>query len=267
MHQQSTESVDLTGLKRSLKIGFLLTAAILALASITGCGAVKMSGQAHANIDGAVRAGASLPNVVFIGDSITYNWAQAWAGTTFTSHTNWIDEGIIGNTSNQVLARFQTDVIDLHPDIVVILVGTNDVYPGWTLGPSEVSVVAGSYIDSPANVQAMVQMAQDNYVQVILATIPPWNCDGSQCGLAASADPSPQRYTRIDQWNSWIQSYALSKTIPVVDYHTALVDPSNNMYVPALTIDGVHPMPAGYALMEPLVLKAIDQVWGGYQDK
>jgi lysophospholipase L1-like esterase len=269
MDQQSTASVDLTGVRRSVKIGFLFTAAIMALASITGCGATHLgaAAQAHANVDGPVIAGKRLPNVVFIGDSITINWVAPWAGTSFTQHTNWINKGVVGNNSNQVLARFQTDVIDLYPDIVVILVGTNDVYPGWTLGPSEVPAVFLNAIDSPANVEAMVEMARANYVQVILATIPPWNCDANNCAYSESIDPTLGRYANIDIWNEWLKQYAFSKSITVVDYHAALYDPSNNMYVPDRTVDGIHPAVPGYELMGPLVSQAIDQVWANYQDK
>lgn len=262
MHQQSTASVDLTGVKSRVKLGCLFAAAVLSLASITGCGPKPMGARAN-----AVVPGKRLPNVVFIGDSITANWSESWSGTSFTQHTNWINEGIIGQNSNQVLARFQSDVIDLHPDIVVILVGTNDVYPGWTLGPSFVPDVFQNNIDSPANVEQMVQMTQAAYIRVILATIPPWNCDASNCALAESTDPTQSRYTRIEQWNTWLKGYAFTEGIPVVDYHYALVSSDREMYPPASTIDGVHPTPVGYAIMEPMVSQAIDQVWADFEGK
>ena len=172
-------------------------------------------------------------------------WAQ---GPQFAEHPNWVDKGISGQNSSQVLARFQTDVIDLHPEIVHILIGTNDVYPGWTLYPS-----GPNAINSAANVEAMVQMAQTNGIHVILATIPPWGCDASNCTTAESADSTLTRYDRINTWNAWIEQYALSKGIPVVDYHSALLAPDGEHYVPDMTIDGVHPSAAGYVVMTPMV--------------
>jgi lysophospholipase L1-like esterase len=203
--------------------------------------------------------------VVFIGDSISAIWGSEQGGPEFAQHPNWIDEGIGGQTSSQVLARFQTDVIDLHPQIVHILIGTNDVYPGWSLEPSEDT--AGNGIDSAANVEAMVQMAQANYVHVILATIPPWGCDAANCTLAEAADSTPSRYGRINTWNAWIEEYALAQGIPVVDYHSALLAPDGEHYVPALTLDGVHPSAAGYVVMAPMVEGVINAIASLYTNK
>jgi lysophospholipase L1-like esterase len=198
-------------------------------------------------------------SVVFIGDSITANWVATWAGDTFTSHPNWINKGVTGDNSNQVRARFQTDVIALHPDVVVILAGTNDVYPGWNLGASEVPAVFLNAIDSPANMESMVNAAQAAGIRVILGTIPPWNCDAPNCALAKKADPTVSRFQRIELWNEWLKGYAFSKGIQVADYHSVLNSSaqSDQMYVPALTVDGVHPTSAGYAAMAPLVEKTI----------
>ena len=93
--------------------------------------------------------------------------------------------------SNQLLARFQTDVIDLHPDIVHILVGTNDVYPDRHLDPCDVPAGSRNAIDSAANITAMRGMAQVSDIKVILATIPPWETDPITVGdIAYDADPS-----------------------------------------------------------------------------
>jgi len=200
-----------------------------------------------------------LPSVVFIGDSITAIWGGA---PEFADQTNWIDKGVSGQNSSQVLARFQTDVIDLNPGIVHILVGTNDVYPGWTLVPSNADA-----INSPANVEAMVRMAQANGIHIILATIPPWGCDASKCAPAEIADPTLSRYERIDSWNAWIEQYALSQGIPVVDYHSALVAPDGEHYVPDLTIEGVHPSAAGFAIMTPMVEQVINELSSLYSSK
>jgi lysophospholipase L1-like esterase len=226
--------------------------AVLCLASAGLWGSSGPIGCATAHIERSLH---DPPSVVFIGDSITAIWGGGQEGSGFTEQTNWIDKGVSGQNSSQVLARFQTDVIDLNPGIVHILVGTNDVYPGWTLVPS-----GASAINSPANVAAMVQMAEANGIHVILATIPPWGCDASNCALAETADPTLSRYERIKIWNAWIEQYALSRGIPVVDYHSALATPDGERYVPDLTLDGVHPSASGYVIMTSMVEEVISEV-------
>jgi lysophospholipase L1-like esterase len=242
------------------KTGLNRTFVVLYVASVTVCGfsATIATGQVAKPIP-------APPSVVFIGDSISAIWGSGQEGPEFAEHPNWIDKGISGQTSSQVLARFQTDVIDLHPQIVHILVGTNDVYPGWTLEPPDGT--AGSAINSPANVEAMVQMAQANYIHVVLATIPPWGCDAANCTLAETADPTPSRYDRISTWNAWIEEFALSQGIPVVDYHSAVLAPDGEYYVPELTLDGVHPSAAGYVVMTPMVENVINAIASFYANK
>ena len=198
--------------------------------------------------------------MVFLGDSVTANWSAPWAGPTFNSHTTWINEGIVGENSNQLLDRFSFDVIRHHPAILVLLTGTNDVYPGWQ-GPcitSEVPAVFLNKINTCENIKAMVAMAQQAGIRPILATIPPWNCpDPKQCALPMRADPTPARYQRIDQLNAWIEQYAAQQGLQVVDYHGVLVGPDGKQYQSSLTVDGIHPNPAGYAVMAPLIDAAI----------
>jgi lysophospholipase L1-like esterase len=237
-----------------LKFDRIRALAVLSLAmNACGCGAATVP------TDHLQKAMAGSPSVVYIGDSITAIWGS---GPQFAEHPNWVDKGISGQNSSQVLARFQTDVVDLHPEIVHILIGTNDVYPGWTLHPSDPYA-----INSPANVEAMVNMAQTNGIHVILATIPPWDCDASSCTLAQSADSSLPRYDRINTWNAWIEQYALSKGIPVVDYHSALLAPDGNHFVPEMTIDGIHPSAAGYVVMTPMVEGLINAIASLYTSK
>lgn len=202
------------------------------------------------------------PLVVFIGDDVSANWGGGQEGLAFAEHPNWINRGVGGQKSDEVLARFQTDVIDLHPEVVHILVGTNDVYPGWSLFPS-----GANAIDSAANVEAMVRMAQANHIHVILATIPPWGCNASSCPLAETDDSTLSRYERIDIWNAWIELYALSQGIPVVDYHSALLGPDGEHYEPDLTMDGVDPSAAGYVVMTPMVKNVIDAISSLYANK
>lgn len=258
-HRNATDRQILT---RPRKPGLTRAfAALLYVAFISVCGG-SVATAASVQPAGAIVAPST---VVFIGDSVSEMWGNAQGAPEFAQHPNWIDKGISGQTSSQLLARFQTDVIDLHPQIVHILVGTNDVYPGWTVEPSESS--AGNGIDSSANVKAMVQMAQANSIRVILATIPPWGCDAANCTLAETADPTASRYDRINAWNAWIEEYAVSQGIPVVDYHSALLAPDGEHYVPGLTLDGVHPSAAGYVVMTPMVENVVDAISSIYANK
>jgi lysophospholipase L1-like esterase len=197
-------------------------------------------------------APTKAPTVVFLGDSITYNWGQSWASPDFATHTTWSDQGVVGQNSNQLLLRFQVDVVSQHPQIVHILTGTNDVYPGWVL-------CGGSVVfDTCDNIKGMVAMAQAAGITPILATIPPWG-PGT---LTQSVDPSPEHYTRVNQLNQWIEAYGKQMGLIVIDYHSALQAANGENYVPNLTVDGVHPSPAGYVLMTPMVEDAITAAIG-----
>jgi lysophospholipase L1-like esterase len=254
MHPDATGPQHLIT-RSKLKRICLLAVLNVASASAYGCGAATVP-TGHFQ-----KAIPDPPSVVFIGDSITAIWGGG-QGPQFAEHPNWVDKGIGGQNSSQVLARFQTDVVDLHPGIVHILVGTNDVYPGWTLSPP-----GSNGINSAANVEAMVQMAQANGIHVILSTIPPWGCDASHCTLADNADGTPARYDRINAWNAWIEQYALSKGIPVADYHSALLAPDGKHFVPDMTLDGVHPSAAGYVVMTPMVEGLINAIASLYTSK
>jgi lysophospholipase L1-like esterase len=182
------------------------------------------------------------PTVVFIGDSITYNWSQSWAGQQATfSQNNWLNVGVSGLTSSQIAAGFDAYVIDLQPKAVHILAGTNDVYPGWQLS------------ETANNIQTMVKKAQQHHIAVVIGTIPPWGPGA----LPEKADPSPQRFQRIDELNQWITQFAAEQGIQMVDYHSLLEAANGENYIPALTVDGVHPSAAGYAVMTPHTEQAL----------
>ena len=182
-----------------------------------------------------------------MGDSITSGWDADWAGqqTTFTQNS-WLDMGVVGLTSGQIASRFDSYVIDLAPQAVHIIAGTNDVYPGWQLS------------DTTNNLETMVRKAKQHHIAVVLGTIPPWG-PGS---LPQKADPSPQRYQRIVQLNQWIAQFAAQQGIQVVDYHALLADGGGEEYVPAYTVDGVHPSAAGYAVMTPHTQQALQTAMG-----
>ena len=103
------------------------------------------------------------------------------------------------------------------------------------------------------NIEGMVQKAKRHHIGVVIGTIPPWGPGA----LPERADPSPQRFQRIDQLNQWIEQYGAAQGIQVVDYHTLLEASNGENYVPAYTVDGVHPSAAGYAVMTPNTEQAL----------
>lgn len=202
--------------------------AVAVLISTCGCGA---SFKTH-------------PSVVFVGDSITFNWSQQWAGQQATfSQDGWLDVGVIGLTSTEIASTFTSYALDLQPKAVHILAGTNDVYPGWQLS------------ETTKNIESMVRKAKQRNIAVVLGTIPPWG-PGS---LPEKADPSAQRFQRIDELNQWIVQFAAKQQVQVVDYHSLLSAANGQTYVPAFTVDGVHPSAAGYAVMTPQTEQAIQR--------
>jgi lysophospholipase L1-like esterase len=190
---------------------------------------------------GGVQSSITADETVFIGDSIT----EGWSGTAeFTNHSNWVGKGVSGNTSTQILARFQSDVIDLHPSIVHILAGTNDLNAEWNL-------CAPGSINTCANIEAMVQAVEANNIIPILGTVPPWG-PGE---LAAEADPDfVARNAKIDALNGWLKEYATQEGITLVDYHSVLCDTTGDAYIHSLSGDGVHPSADGFQIMTTMLL-------------
>lgn len=251
---------------------FTMIAVLALIAVITGCG-VSHSGNAHMSYPYVAPAPVSNdphpttviqpePTVVFMGDSITYNWQNFT--DAFKQRPTWTDAGVIGNDSGRMIQRFQAQVINAHPDVVVILAGTNDVYPGWALCAPGEGWYGTANNDTCANLQYMVRWAKGFGITPVLATIPPWGCPEPNCALAENADGSQSRYDRIAQLNAWIKQYGAAQGLVVVDYHSVLVSVDDKTYVPDLTVDGVHPSAAGYALMLPLIEDAIT---AAYQTK
>jgi acyl-CoA thioesterase I len=220
--------------------------AIALLLGITGCSTDHIAAPPPQDA-------ANLP-VVFIGDSITHNWADPQYSNWFTVFPQWINEGVIGQNSVTILARYNPDAIWLDPKIIHIIAGTNDVYPDWV--PCNINNMP--QFSTCANIAQMALMAKDAGIKVILGTIPPWGCAESNCELAESADSSEGRYVRIAQLNAFIKEYGAANAITVVDYHAALVQGDDKHYQPGLTVDGVHPNAAGYNTMTPLVITAIE---------
>lgn len=179
--------------------------------------------------------------VVFMGDSITDNWIGADAAL-FTN--GLVDRGIGGQTTPQMLIRFRNDVIALHPKAVHIMAGTNDI--AGNTGAATMATVQG-------NIESMVELARAHGIKVILGSIPP----AAAFPWSPDKHPAPQ----IAQLNAWLRGYAKANGFTYVDYHTALTTPDGGMK-PGLSSDGVHPTPAGYAIMKPLALAAIAKTLG-----
>jgi acyl-CoA thioesterase I len=174
--------------------------------------------------------------VVFMGDSITQGWGLA--DPAFFG-PGWINRGISGQTTPQMLARFQADVAALKPRAVHIMAGTNDV--AGNTGPTSVA-------DIQNNIIAMVTIAKANRVAVVLASIPP----AKVFTWAPALRPAEQ----IRGLNAWLKAYAGREGLTYVDYYAAMAMPDGAMK-PELTFDGVHPNAAGYGVMEPLTQAAL----------
>ena len=176
--------------------------------------------------------------VVFMGDSITDNWIGA-DPSLFTNGV--VDRGISGQTTAQMLLRFRQDVIALKPRAVHIMAGTNDI--AGNTGAVSIETVKG-------NIETMAELAQAHGIKVMLASIPP----AAAFPWSPDKRPAPQ----IAALNTWLRGYARAHGYRYVDYHAAMTTPAGGMK-PGLATDGVHPTPAGYAVMRPIARAAIAQ--------
>ena len=186
-------------------------------------------------------ANKAYPEVVFMGNSITENWA--YFHPEFFAEHNYLGRGIGGQTSAHMLVRFQSDVIDLHPKAVVILAGTNDVaHNDFWVSPEEVV----------NNVVSMCTLAKANGIIPIISSITP--CTGFV--WRTEVKDAAQTIVNI---NKDLKAYAEANHLVYVDYHAALAD--EQMGFPKnLSDDGCHPNPDTYYLMEGMVQKAIREV-------
>ena len=183
-------------------------------------------------------AGTGEGRVVFYGDSITDAWVAN--GGKFFPGKPYVNRGISGQTTPQMLVRFRQDVVDLHPDAVLILAGTNDI--AGNTGPSSLVMIEDNF-------RSMREIAKANGIRVILASVLPvakypWRPE--------IADPAG----KIKDLNAWMKSYCAQEKLTYVDYWTAMAGPDGGMK-PGISLDGVHPNAAGYAMMEPIAETAI----------
>lgn len=176
------------------------------------------------------------PRVVFIGDSITENWVT---GDPRLFGDDVIGRGISGQTSPQILLRFFQDVIELRPQIVHIMAGTNDV-AGNTGRTTEQ--------DFRNNIIAMVDLARAHHIQVALASILP--------ASGFSWKPGLKPASTIVELNKWLRNFASKNHIRYIDYYSVLATAQGG-FIPELSNDGVHPNRDGYEVMRALALKGI----------
>lgn len=183
------------------------------------------------------------PVAVFMGDSITEGWIEA--DPAFFTANGYVDRGISGQSSSQMVVRFAHDVVALRPRVVHIMAGTNDI--GGATGPITEDEFA-------ANIRAMVDMARANGIAVVLAAIPPMS----------RLLPRPEFDTRpvVPRLNLRLKAVAEEYGAAWVDYFTPLAAESDS-FDPRFANDGVHPTRVGYDVMEPLARAAIDRALEG----
>jgi lysophospholipase L1-like esterase len=177
--------------------------------------------------------------VVFLGDSIT----DYWKISDYFAGKPYLNRGIDGQTTSQMLVRFRQDVIDVHPKVLVVLAGTNDVAGVTGRMRNE---------DIEANYASMAELAALHHIHVVFASLlPAYNyTEESKESFALR----PQE--RILALNAWLKDYCEKNKLVYLDYYAALVD-DHGMMTRALSDDGLHPNAAGYKIMAPLAEAAI----------
>jgi lysophospholipase L1-like esterase len=193
---------------------------------------------------------AGEKRVVFMGDSITEAWLHNGVPASqpdpgFFPGKPYVNRGISGQTTPQMLLRFRQDVIDLKPSAVVIFAGTNDI--AGNTGDMTPEQTEG-------NLTSMAELAHANGIRVVLCSILP----AFDFPWKRGREPAP----KVVALNSWIKAYAASHGYVYVDFHSAMVDGRGGLPV-TLSKDGVHPNKAGYDIMNPLVEAGIAKVLRG----
>ncbi|MDW3190854.1 MAG: GDSL-type esterase/lipase family protein [Cytophagales bacterium] len=189
-----------------------------------------------------LRQSDSKSEVIFMGNSITEGWSAH--SPEFMSSNGYINRGISGQTTDQMLLRFRKDVLDHQPKVVVILAGTNDL--AQNSGPVPLWHTMN-------NIKSMAELAMANHVKVILCSVLP--------AKAFPWRPGVESIPMIQSLNQMISDFAKEKGMVYVDYYSAMQDGNGGLKVPEYTTaqDLVHPNAAGYEVMESLVKPAIDK--------
>lgn len=196
-------------------------------------------GRYHADDARLMAAPADPHRVVFLGDSIT----DGWKLEQFFPGKPYVNRGISGQTTPQMLVRMFPDVIDLKPAALIILAGTNDI--ARNTGPETATMIE-------ENFQAMAELAQAHGIKVIFCLLTPVSdyTENKQTEHRPPAD--------ILKLNAWLRDYAAAHQIGVADYYSAMVD-DKGMLRDGYSDDGLHPNARGYALLVPVAEAAIEK--------
>jgi lysophospholipase L1-like esterase len=196
-------------------------------------------GRYHADNETLKKQPADPKRVVFMGDSITDIWklADQFPGKPY------VDRGISGQTTPQMLVRMYPDVIDLHPAAVVILAATNDI--AKNTGPETLEMIEENFM-------AMTELAQAHGIKVLLCSVTPIS-DYARRPMSLGRPPSD-----ILKINTWMRTYATKVHATYVDYFSALAD-EKGMLKDGYSMDGLHPNQKGFDLMAPVVQAALDK--------
>jgi lysophospholipase L1-like esterase len=196
-------------------------------------------GRYHADNEKLKAQPADPARVVFLGDSITDNWKLQ----NFFAAKPYVNRGISGQVTSQMLVRMYPDVVDLKPAAMVLLAGTNDI--ARNNGPSTLAMIE-------ENIMAIAELAQTHGIQAILCSVTPI----ADYGRVKMSDGRPP--ADILKVNAWMKDYAARVKAIYADYYSVLVD-DKGMMKPGISMDGLHPNEQGYNLMVPVVQAAIDQ--------
>jgi len=177
------------------------------------------------------------PRIVFMGNSITEGWSKF--RPEFFEGKNYINRGIGGQTTPQMLLRFRQDVVDLNPEVVVILAGINDI--AGNTGPSTIEMIED-------NIISMAEIAKVNGIKVVLSSVLP--------ALDFPWNPGLEPAEKVVKLNMLLKKYAKKNNIIYLDYFSAMANKINGLKK-ELGYDGVHPNETGYKVMEPLLENAI----------
>jgi lysophospholipase L1-like esterase len=188
---------------------------------------------------------AADARVVFMGDSITDAWQQPRFGGFFPGKP-YVDRGISGQTTPQMLLRFRPDVIDLQPKVVVILAGTNDI--AGNTGPMTNEEIQG-------NLASMSELAHAHNIRVVLASVTPVSAY-HVASPGATPQTTARPMARIKALNDWMTAYAASHGGVYLDYFSAMTDQTGLLRA-ELSEDDLHPNAKGYEIMAPLAQAAI----------
>lgn len=187
------------------------------------------------------RADPAKPRVVFLGDSIT----DGWRLNEYFPDRDFVNRGISGQITGEMLGRMKADVLDLHPEAVVILAGTNDLARGIPL-----TVIEDNYL-------MMADLLTFSKIRAIFASLLPVS-DAHKDANPAWEQTKSRPPVYIDELNDWLQRLCSQRGYTYLNYFAAMVDSADRMK-DDLTDDGLHPNPKGYRIMAPLVLEAVQK--------